>query len=139
MARVRARVIITGDREIRRKLKDLGAKQAGAIVRKALRAQAKARIKPAIEQNAPVAETRALKRSVIVRAAKRSRKWIGVVVGYDESKFKDEKFHAAFVEYGTNKQPAQGTMRRSYDQQKGPTARALVAEIKAGIDRAAGS
>lgn len=129
----RAKVAVTGIRSIDRKLAALGAKVGNRVVRDALRAEAKDRIQPELKAREPEGPTKALKRSIIVRAKKRSRTGFGVTVGYSFDKFKAAKWHATFSEWGTHKMKGDRAMKRTYDATKTPAIRSLVRRIKAGI------
>lgn len=82
-------------KSINRAIKQIGDKDAKKAVRKATRASAKVFAKE-LKKNAPV-DTGELKKSIKVRAAKRSRKYIGVnaTVGLDT-----DAFYGNFIEFG---------------------------------------
>ena len=130
------RIVVTGIRDIDRKLRALGPKVANRVVRRALRNAAKM-VRAEVQANAPEGEARDLVRSVKVRAGKRSRNKISMQVGYDKSNFTNPKFVPAFVEYGTSRQPAQGFMRRAYEGKQDAARRQVEAEIRRGVEEAA--
>lgn len=93
-------ITLSGDRQLLAKLDRLSKKDSRAVVRKAARKAAK----PVMQQaraNAPV-KTGALKKSIKVRAIKRSRTRIGVRISTTglESVFQGKQFYGAFQEYG---------------------------------------
>jgi HK97 gp10 family phage protein len=137
--RSRAKIVVTGDRKIDRKLRALGPKVANKVVRKALRAGGKV-FQAELQRNAPEGETGELKREIKVRAAKRSRKvGLGITVAVVPLREHEDKFYAIFPELGTVDQPAQGYGRRSFDSQKDHVKRLVMDEIRRGAEREASS
>jgi HK97 gp10 family phage protein len=90
---------VRGDRELKRKLNQLANKEVKKIVRQAMRAGAKV-ILPRARANAPVGATGNLRRAIKVRAAKRSRKYIGINVTLGKGFFQGDEFYGAFQEFG---------------------------------------
>lgn len=129
------RVLVTGIKSVDRKLAALGPKVANGVVRKAIREGAK-EFAADLKLYEPEGPTKALKRSIIVRAGKRSRKGYTMQVGYDMGKFKAKKWHATFSEWGTHKMRGDHAMLRAYDVNKGRIGRGIVRRIKAGIKEA---
>lgn len=93
-------ISLSGDAKLLATLRGLEKKHAKAVVRKASRKAAKP-IVAAARANAPV-KTGALRKSIKVRAIKRSRSRIGVRIGTSghESAFVGKQFYGAFQEYG---------------------------------------
>ena len=79
-------------------LTGMPAKIRNKILRRELRNAAK-KLKPSARSATPVASGK-LRRSVKVRAAKRSRKGIGVLVGYNDKPYSGDTFYGAFLEWG---------------------------------------
>ena len=79
-------------------LTGMPAKIRNKILRRELRNAAK-KLKPPARSATPVASGK-LRRSVKVRAAKRSRKGIGVLVGYNDKPYSGDTFYGAFLEWG---------------------------------------
>ena len=119
---------LIGDKDLQKKLNKLQGKDAKAVIRKVLRNQQK-EIKKRADALVPT-KSGALKASLRIRAGKRSRKRISVVliaggkrsIGKTESKRRgiaegatEEAYYASFVELGTDKQPAQSFMRKARD------------------------
>jgi HK97 gp10 family phage protein len=90
---------VRGAKELKRKLDELADKEVKKIVRQAMRAGAKV-ILPKAKAYAPVGATGNLRRAIKVRAAKRSRKYIGVNVTLGEGFFIGDAFYGAFQEFG---------------------------------------
>lgn len=124
------KVIVTGFKELDKKLKALG-KESLKIGRKVLREEQKEMTK-AVKSTMPVGDTKEAKKAVKARAGKRSRQQINmntVVQSKDP-----EKFHNAFVEFGTSKQPAQGTIRKEWESGKENMKNNIVKKLWQGID-----
>lgn len=92
-------VKLVGDIKLRRLMKSLPNKDVKKAIRKAARAGAKI-ITAETKSLAPVGETKRLRRAIKTRAAKRSRKYIGVVTSIGEGNFQGDTFYGAFVEFG---------------------------------------
>lgn len=90
---------LVGDRELIRKLRHLETVVARKAIRKGLRAGAKI-ITAEARRQAPVGESRKLRRAIKTRAAKRSRRYIGVVTQLGAGDFMGETFYGAFQEFG---------------------------------------
>lgn len=103
-------------KDVLKRLKKLDAKEAKKIIRQSLREAMRPMFKD-VKSNAPVGETHDLKEDVKLRAGKKSRRSISMNI-YLHHADADEKFHAAFVEYGTSKQKPNPFMRRAFDQDK---------------------
>lgn len=99
MAKVK--MIITGDKELTKRLHALGGKKAAEVNRKALRAMAKLGLERA-KARVPV-RSGAYKRSLTVRAGKRSRKGASARVtqrALRTVKGKQKPFYGGFLELG---------------------------------------
>ncbi len=130
-----AKIVITGIKEIDRAFKQLEPKLARKVIRQSIRAALKP-VASEVKADSPVA-TGLLRSAIKVRAGKRARNSISLVVIIGEGDFKGETFYGAFQEYGTSRQPGKHYMRRAFDT-KAEAARAQIEElIKAGIEREA--
>lgn len=107
-------LIITGNVRLTRMLNALASNKAREVHRKALRRA----IKPVLEEarlRAPV-RSGAFRKSLTVRATKRSRKSIGVHVTQRRGMFKGKEFYGGFQEFGWRL----GTRKKQY-RRKGKT------------------
>ena len=116
-----------------------GKTKTKAVLRKAVRAGGKVSA-TGIKNRAPV-KTGALKKSVKVKARKRSRKngdSVGVIVttGQTENLFKGKTFYGAFHEFGTSKTPALGWMRAGFDDTKDDAAKTTGDVVRKEIEKA---
>lgn len=96
-----AKVVLTGVPELDRRMKSLGLKLGKKIVRKAARRAIKP-VQSAAQRRAPK-DTGALRKSIKIRAMKRSRSNFGVVVTTGASAgnaFSGDQFYGAFQEFG---------------------------------------
>lgn len=91
-------MVLTGDRELNRKLQTLKGPKQKKAVRKASRES----LKPLASATSRAAPRRSglLARSVKVRALKRSRKRVGARVTIGEGSFKGRTFYGGFIELG---------------------------------------
>lgn len=127
-----AGMTIVGVEEVERALRALPGKVAKQAIRKPLRAGAKIVLARA-KQNVP-AESGALKKSLKVRAGKRSRNTISIRVATGKGWFTGETFYGAFVEFGTAKMKARHYVQRAYAQTKDKVAAFLKREILSNIE-----
>ena len=107
------KLTITGDKQIDRALKNIPDKVAKKAFRKSMRPAMKV-IQKEAKDNAPV-DSGDMKKSIKVKAAKRSRRFMGIDVVIGEEAFKGETWYGNLVEYGTSKMPAKPFMRPAYD------------------------
>lgn len=109
------------------KLNSIPANAAKKAVRQALRPAAKV-LQQEAKANAKKGEdvTGELAGSIKVRAAARSRKFIGVDVIVEA---KDAE-HASFIEYGTKHIKPRGYMRRSFDEKSDEAAKVALDKMK---------
>lgn len=129
-------ISLVGDKALQRKLKSLDFALQKKILRKALRAGAKP-VRDAARTNAPVREGK-IKKSIKVRAMKRSRKGIGVLVAVgtrQELGISEEDFYnyAVGTELGTSKAAAQPYLRPALDSKSSEALKIIAREIDAGI------
>ena len=102
---MQASIIITGDEQLDRTLRDLPVKLQKTGIRKATRAAAKA-VRDDALRRVPVFSGD-LERSITVRTAKRSngkslpRHMFGHAVATREAMFTGETFYGGFIEFGT--------------------------------------
>lgn len=128
----------TGDKKLDRMLREFEPKLAKKIIRRTLRKAAKPVLETA-RQHAPVL-TGALKRSLKVRAMKRSRRnknKYGVRVITGDDFFKGEQFYGAFIEFGTSRIEAKPYLRPAYDNNKTSVRDVFRREIKKEIEQTA--
>lgn len=124
---------IVGLEEVERALRMLPAAAAKKAIRQALRIGGKMVLAQA-KQNVPVASG-ALKKSLKVRAGKRTRKnVISIRVATADDWFKGDTFYGAFIEFGTVRIKAQHYVQRAYDQKKVAVSAMLRRTILANID-----
>ena len=93
-------MVLTGDRQLNRKLKRLTSKQQKAAFREAARPAIKPVGQEAKSNAKENKDTGALAKSIKVRSIKRSRSRIGVRVTTRTEDFKEGRFYASFQEYG---------------------------------------
>jgi HK97 gp10 family phage protein len=116
-----AAIVVTGDKAVDRALRELGAKIGNKLARKALRNSAKRTKDYAAEnlQNSPSVITGDLIAGLKVRAGKRSRNKISVMVTTTAGTHEDPNFGGAQLEWGTKHVPAEPFLRPSiYDHQE---------------------
>ena len=136
-------IIVTGDKAVTRALNSLGSKKAREIHRKAMRKAAR----PVLEwaRNIVPVVSGTYRQSLTIRALKKSRTKIGVVVTQREGQFKGKAFYGGFLEFGwrTGKRRSERTRRkiegrwlmRKAGNAKEDEARGLyIAEVKKLID-----
>ncbi len=139
--------VLTGIKEIDRKLRDLEPKVTKKHLRKALRAGQKI-VAAAVREEAP-RDSGFLAKQVKIRATKRSRKRIGVDVVIPGKPFyeagpaksraggkgkRSTPFYPAPVHFGTNKRPANDFAKRGLVRTEGRAAAKTLAELKRGLD-----
>ncbi len=86
--------------KIQNALEKLPKRARSKVIRQSLRRAAKAHLLPRVKATTPRGETGKLKKTVKVRAMKRSRKAIGIHVAWYGEKTLGPKFYAGFVEHG---------------------------------------
>lgn len=92
---------ITGLKPAIKALKTLDAKVAKKVLRQSMRKALKP-MQQAVKAEAPV-RTGALKRAIKVRAGKRKRGQVSVVVAASSKDFTGKTFYASIIEYGSGK------------------------------------
>ncbi len=125
-------VQITGDKQLEKVFDQFEVNLRKKIARKAIRKAAKPVRDTAIAR-APV-DTGLLKKSIKVRAMKRSRKnkhTVAVRVVTGEGFFKGEAFYGGFLEYGTTRMRARPFMRPAHDENKNTVRQVFQTEIAA--------
>jgi HK97 gp10 family phage protein len=132
---VKTTVIVTGIRDIDRKLKRLPGAVQKKVVRKAMRAGLKVQAAE-VKSQVPV-DTGLTKSAVKVRAVKRRKRGTieqevmisGKVAGLVKtSKSGNRAFYPAIVEYGSSAHPPNPFMRRAYES-KGEAARQTTMQV----------
>ncbi len=126
---------ITGIKEIDRALKALEPKVAKKVIRQSIRAALKP-IRDEIKGEVPL-KTGLLRSAIKVRAAKRSRVSIGVVVIIGRGDFKGDTFYGAFQEYGTSTMPGKHFMRKVFDRESNEARAQIEKGVRDGIEREA--
>lgn len=124
---------VSGDKEIIKALKGIAGNKGKAAIRKATRAGMKpqqAKVKSAVRKL-----TGALRKSVKVRALKRSRVRQGHAVRMGGMGFGKEPFYGAFQEWGTQKVKASEAMTKVAEQNASQTINTTQAIIGAEIDK----
>ena len=120
---------VTGLREIDVRLQRLAPKVKKKIMRKAMRQS----MKPILQQakaNAPVA-TGATKKAIKIKAAKRSRKSIGIDVRIGEDTYKGDQYYASFIEFGAPKRklPPRPFIKPAYESKKDEVKKLVINNI----------
>lgn len=113
---------ITGMQQLKKQLSALPEKVQKKIYRQAMRPAMKIIHKEIIDNTVPV-DTGMLKDSLKVRAAKRSKQYVGVDIVTEAKDFTKTKdgaetetpYYSAFLELGTKHIEARGYMRRAVD------------------------
>ena len=142
-------VIVTGNRDIDRRFQTLPRR----VQRKVLRSATRKAAKPVLETAKTLVrmgETRKLKRSLKIRAMKRSRRrpdTVGVRVMTGKEFFQGETFYGAFQEFGwkagkrgrPNRRQIEGEhyLEGAYDRQKNHSRDILIREIGRGVEQEA--
>lgn len=125
--------IVTGDRELLRKLRTLPRNVQRNVVKRAVRAGAEV-VAATAKEFAPV-RTGNLREAIHVREVKTRSPWsVAFEVAVGEGDFKGHQFYAAFIEYGTSQIQAQPFMRPAVEV-AGPRATAtMLAAVWAGVE-----
>ena len=137
---------LEGGKEIEQRLRRLPSLVERKVVRQSLRAGAKV-VQAQAVSDAPK-KTGFLSRNIKVRAARRSRGRIGVVVQTDKGFFKGDAFYGAFQEMGFHIGPrrlgdsrrfveGKHFMKRAFDSTKQRAADVTLESLKVGIEREA--
>lgn len=115
--------------KINRMLTALPKKIRNKILREELRKGAKTLL-PASKAATP-ARTGKLRRSVKVRAVKRSRKSVGVLVGYNDKAYAGDTFYGAFLEWGwkQGKRPSRVVRGGASDNRKEIPGRRMLGNV----------
>lgn len=151
---------IEGATKLRKKLFALGPRIAKKVLRESIRPAAKL-IQADAKSNVAV-DTGALRKSIKVRALKRSRSRVGMTVTTNstDNMFKGKTFYGGFLEYGhrhgkrTNEikraqkkkapaadlrplVPARPFMKPAFDSNRDRAGQMIIANIRAGVEREA--
>lgn len=106
------KVTISGDKALLKALGNLPKIVAKKALRQAMRPAMKI-VQDSAKKNAPV-DTGLTRKSIKVRAMKRSTKFIGIDVLIGEGDYKGKTFYASFVEYGTSKMAPKPFMKPAF-------------------------
>lgn len=151
---------ITGAKELNRKLMSLAPRIAKKVIRQAVRPAAKL-IQSAAKSFVAV-DTGALKKSIKVRALKRSQTRIGMTVATNagDNFFKGRTFYGGFLEFGFRRGKRSGALRdyikatgedprgevpprpfmkKAFEAQRDQAGAMIVSILRAGIEREASS
>ena len=114
---------------INRMLLTLPKKIRNKILRQEMRKEAKALVAPS--KAATPVRTGLLRKSVKVRAQKRTRSSLGVLVGYSEKAFTGDTFYGAFLEWGwqLGKRPSKRIAGTSADTRKKIPGRRMLGKV----------
>jgi HK97 gp10 family phage protein len=129
-------VVVTGIKELDRKLARLPGKVQRKVLRQAMRAGMKLVLEEA-KAEAPV-DTGRLRGAIKLRAAKnRTRGSVALEVRIEGADFEENHFYPAQVEYGRAGMSAEPFMGPSFDAM-GPTARDVaMVKLRDGVEREA--
>ena len=130
----RGPITLKGGDKLLVKLARLTSAEAKKVIRKALREGARP-VQQKAKASVPV-NTGALRKSVKIRAGKRTRKqevsiWVGT--GDQDNLFTGKTFYGGMIEYGTNKMAAQPFMRPAWDTTKIRTQRIIKVRMGRGL------
>ncbi len=91
-------ITLTGDKRLNAKLARLSSKDAKALIRRAARPA----LKPVLGESRRLSPKRegTLRRSLAIRAIKRSRRQVGARVTTKEGLFQGATFYGGFIEWG---------------------------------------
>jgi HK97 gp10 family phage protein len=131
------RFVITGVKEIDRKLKQLEPRIAKKVVRKSMR-EALRLVRAAVqsEQKSGPFATGATAKAVKIQAGRnRRRGTITVEVRIGVGDYVGDQFYAAFVEFGTKRMEARHKMEAAFDRTKNQARDTAVKLMLAGADR----
>jgi HK97 gp10 family phage protein len=134
-----AKIIITGDKALDKKLASLGAKLANKIVRSSMRKSAK-NVKEWASQNltnSPSIVTGKLRAGMKVRAGKRSRSHMSVKVETTAGTHKDPGYGGAQVEFGARHMPPEPFLRPAVYDHESEIRAEVIADVNATINEAA--
>lgn len=128
-------VSLQGDRELIEKLEGLPPRLTKKLTTSAMRKAAKPILDEA-KRIVPV-RTGTLRKSIRIRALKRSRRRFGVQVITGEGFFKGKTFYGGMVEYGTSRQAAQPFMRPAAKRKVGEVRRVFNEELAKALNEIA--
>jgi HK97 gp10 family phage protein len=131
------RYVITGVKEIDRRLKQLEPKIAKKVIRQSMR-QALKPVRSAVqaEQKIGPFATGATAKAVKIRAGRgQKRGKITIEVRIGQGDYQGDQFYAAFVEFGTKRMEARHKMEAAFDRTKEAAKDTAVKLILAGAER----
>lgn len=129
-------VKIEGLREAERALKDLGPDVARRVLRTAVKKGAEPMLHAA-RSKAPFDEGLLVSTIKVRTGVNRRRGSAAAKVTTKDGDYKGESFYGSFIEYGTDKMPAQPYLRPAFDENKERSVIIIKAEIAAGVIREA--
>ena len=132
-------VKLIGDKRLARKFKNMEPKLQKKILRSSLRKAARP-IQQAAKQNVPV-QSGDLRRSIKIRAAKRSRRTrnqVGIRISTNsgDNLFQGQTFYGGFLEFGTSRIAPVAFMKRAFDETRGQVMAIMREETKTAIREA---
>jgi hypothetical protein len=104
------KIVMTGDKQVNRMLRQLSATQGKYVIRKAARTAIKV-VVPAAKRYAPV-ESGLMRRAIRVRALERSRTRVGARITIGNQNFKGKAFYGGFQEWGWKTGTRKGSKTR---------------------------
>lgn len=104
-------VVLTGDKEVDKKLAALGPKLQKKLSRQATRKAAKDIVLPAAQAAVPV-DTGELEDSLKVRAVTRKRGLLGHMVVAGDGFYIGDQYYGGFIEFGTKERATRTGLRR---------------------------
>lgn len=119
-------------KQLLKNLNSLEKKVAKKVLRKALREGSKIFLSAA-KSNAPT-DTGELKRSLKLRAIKKSRNWAGITVGTSKGDYQGDQYYGAFQEFGTSKIQAKHYLENSFNANKTQVLNKVCNALKQGIE-----
>ncbi len=124
-------IVLTGDKQLNKKLQRLRGPEAKKIVRTAARLA----LKPVLDEAKSQVPVRsgALGKSLKVRAMQRSRVSFGARVTTGQQFFTGQTYYGGFIEWGTRYIAAVGFLKRSADVKRDEALRIYRQKIQFGI------
>lgn len=134
-----AKIILTGDKALDRKLNGLGAKLANKMVRSSMRKSAK-KVMGYAQNNlemSPSVITGVLKAGMKVRAGKRSRNKVSVKVETTAGTHDDPGYGGAQLEFGAKHMPPEPFLRPAVYDHEQEIRGEVIEDVRATIHEAA--
>jgi len=133
-------VIVTGDKALDKTMATMEAKIQKKVARHAMRVATRGVILPQALRRVPVGKASkgsrnpgALKKSLTVKAFKRSRSRTGVAVVAGDGFFQGETYYSGMVEFGTKNMQANPFLRAAGYESKPQVQALIVADIRKAL------